>query len=337
MKELEGPLMYPEPKNRRPFVPSNTTVFMFSGQGSQYFQMGKELFETDNTFRNWMRTLDEMARSLLGQSILDTLYWDGHGKADRFDRTTLTHPAIFMVQYSLAQSLIHSGVKPDLVLGVSLGSFAAATVAGFIDVGDAMAAVASQAVAIEKYCEPGGMVAVLADSALFSTEFLTGLCELVSVNLPSHFVVSAKQAALLEIEANLKARNISYQRIPVCFAFHSQWIDRAKAAFLPSMASISCRRGQLPLVCCDQMATLSDLPAEYFWNVVRRPIRFRETTEQLERRGAYRYIDVGPAGTLATFLKYGMPVASKSTVHPILTPFGFGQKIMEDLLPSIKV
>jgi malonyl CoA-acyl carrier protein transacylase len=70
--------------------------------------------------------------------------------------------------------------------------------------------------------------------------------------------------------------------------------------------------------------------------VVRRPIRFRETTARLEQQGSRRYIDVGPAGTLATFLKYGMSAATRSTAHGILTPFGLDQKNLAAVLASIR-
>jgi bacillaene synthase trans-acting acyltransferase len=317
-------------------VPVSPTVFMFSGQGSQYLQMGRELFEKDDTFRDWMVRLEDIARQVSGRSVMETLYSDVYSRGDPFDRTLLTHPAIFMVEYSLAQSLIHAGVWPDMVLGVSLGSFAAATVAGFIGVEDALTAVMRQALALEECCEPGGMTAVLADPALFAEDFLCGRSELAAVNFSSHFVVSARRAELAEIEAVLKKHNVGYQRLPVSFPFHSQWIDKAKAPFESFMGSIPCRQGRLPLVCCDQTAILSDLSDDYFWNVVRHPIRFRETTARLEQQGARRYIDVGPAGTLATFLKYGMPATTKSTVHAILTPYGLDQKNLAALLASIR-
>jgi bacillaene synthase trans-acting acyltransferase len=307
---------------------------MFSGQGSQYFQMGRELFEGNETFRGWMVRLDEIARRSSGRSVIDTLYSDGRGKGDPFDRTLLTHPAIFMVEYSLAQCLNHAGVWPDLVLGVSLGSFAAAAVAGFIDVEDALSAVIRQAMALEEWCEPGGMTAVLADPALFAEDFLGGRAELAAVNFSSHFVVSARRTELAEIEAALKKQNVTYQRLPVSVAFHSRWIDKAKAPFESFMRSIRCKEGRLPLACCDQTAILSGLPDDYFWNVVRHPIRFRETTARLEQQGAHRYIDVGPSGTLATFLKYGLPAATMSTVHAILTPFGADQKNLKAVSAS---
>jgi bacillaene synthase trans-acting acyltransferase len=312
----------------------NTTIFMFSGQGSQYFHMGRALYDGDGAFREWMMELDDIARGESGRSVIETLYSDAHGKGDPFDRTLLTHPAIFMVEYSLAQSLMRAGVWPDIVLGVSLGSFAAAAVAGFISVEDAMTAVMRQASALEECCEPGGMIAVLADPALFAEDFLGGRSELAAVNFSSHFVVSARRAELVEIEGALRKRNIGYQRLPVSVPFHSQWMEKAKAPFESFMRSIRRDRGRLPLACCDQTAILSDLPDDYFWNVVRRPIRFRETIARLERQGARRYIDVGPSGTLATFLKYVTPASAKSTAHAILTPYGFDQKNLEALSAS---
>src|SRR5215475_7140011 len=313
----------------------NMTVFMFSGQGAQYFQMGRALYEGNDTFREWMIELDDIARGASGRSVIEALYSDARGRGDQFDRTLLTHPAIFMVEYSLAQSLMRAGVWPDIVLGVSLGSFAAAAVAGFIGVEDALTAVMRQATALEECCEPGGMIAVLADPALFAEDFLSGRGELAAVNFSSHFVVSARRAELETIEAALRKRNIGYQRLPVSVPFHSQWIDDAKAPFESFMRSIRRKRGRLPLACCDQAATLSELSDDYFWNVVRRPIRFRETIARLERQGASRYIDVGPAGTLATFLKYGLSAQAESTAHAILTPYGFDRKNLAALLAAI--
>ncbi len=313
----------------------NATVFMFSGQGSQYFQMGRELYDCDATFREWMIRLDGIAQELSGRSVIETIYSDARGKGDIFDRTLMTHPAIFMVEISLAQSLIQSGVRPDMVLGASLGSFAAAAVAGFISVEDALTAVTGQAIALEECCEPGGMIAVLADPALFAEDFLSGRSELAAVNFSSHFVVSARRAELAEIEAALMRRNIGYQRLPVSFPFHSQWMERAKARFESFMRSIRLKRGRLPLACCDQSAILFDLSEDYFWNVVRRQIRFRETIERLEREGARRYIDLGPSGTLATFLKYVAPATTRSTAHAILTPYGFDRKNLAALLAAL--
>lgn len=302
-------------------MPQLATVFMFSGQGSQYFQMGRALFDQNSTFRDSMVQMDNIVRELSGYSVIETLYSAEHTKGALFDRTLLTHPAIFMVEYSLAKSLMSAGVMPDVTLGASLGSFAAATIGGFIDVEDALTAVIRQASTLEACCEAGGMMAVLGDPALYREEFLSRDSELAAVNFSSHFVVAAKLARLIEIEADLKTRNVTCQRLPVSFAFHSQWIDDAKVPFESFMQSIRYKAGQLPVMCCDQAKILECLPDHYFWNVTRHAIRFREAVAQLERGGAHRYIDVGPAGTLATFLKYGLPAESASKVHSVLTPY----------------
>src|SRR5215472_8521720 len=125
-------------------APGRRTVFMFPGQGSHYFQMGSALFRHDTVFRDWMLRLDALARVLCGESVAEHLY-GSHNVGELFARTRLTHPAIFMVEYSLAQSLKCMGISPDFVLGASLGSFAAAAIGEFVDVESALAAVILQA------------------------------------------------------------------------------------------------------------------------------------------------------------------------------------------------
>lgn len=310
------------------------TVFMFSGQGSHYHQMGRELFAQDAIFRESMQRLDRLARELCGESVLDAIY---HGAREAvFDRTLLTHPAIFMVEYSLAERLLRGGVHPEMTLGSSLGSFAAATVAGYIDVEQAMAAVIQQAAAFEACCERGGMIAALAPEELFQEPFLKERAELAGVNFDKHLAVSAREQDLAEIEAGLRERNVTHQRLAVSFAFHSRWIDAARPPFesyLQSHVGARTRRpGGLPVVCCERADVLTSLPADFFWRVVRGPIRFRDTVEMLERTGPYRYIDVGPSGTLATFVKYALAADSRSTAHPTLTPYGQDLRNMTALL-----
>lgn len=308
------------------------TVFMFSGQGSQYYGMGKQLFEENKVFRHWMTRLDRLAHGLAGRHLVDAIY--GGRISDVFAETALTHPAIFMVEYALAQCLIDGGIEPDLVMGASLGSFAAAAVAGQLDVEDALAAVLEQAAAFEATCEPGGMLAVLGPPALFDEYFIGSRSELAGVNFDSHFVVSARQAELHAIESGLNQRGITCQRLPVSFAFHSPAIDAARERFVNYMRCVPLRRGSLPLVCCAQGGEANAPAADYFWQVVRSPMRFRDALAHLERQGTHRYIDVGPAGTLATFVKYGLPASSASTAVALLTPYGRDGKNLAALLAT---
>lgn len=311
---------------------SAKTVFMFSGQGSQYHQMGKQLFQENAVFRQWMTRLDDLAYEISGKRVVDAIY--SGGKAEIFDRLLLTHPAIFMVEYSLAQCVINEGIEPDLTLGASLGSFAAAAVAGHIGVEDAMIAVLKQAMIFESSCEPGGMIAIMADPSLYEERFLSERSEMTGINFDTHFGVSAMWRDLDPIESALKERDVVHQRLPVRIAFHSRGIDSARERFTSLMRSVPIGKGSLPLVCCAQATTLTYLPDDYFWPVVRGPIRFRDTVAHLERGGTYRYIDVGPSGTLATFVKYVLPKSSESTARAILTPYGQDLKNLTALLAT---
>lgn len=296
------------------------TVFMFSGQGSHFFQMGRELFERNDVFRQWMTRLNQLALRLSGEDVLGAIY--SRDRAEIFNRTLHTHPAIFIVEYSLAQCLLKAGIVPDVTLGASLGSFAASAIGGFTSAEDALVAVIRQAEALEGACEAGGMIAVLAEPGLYTQDFLRERSELAALNFDSHFVVSAPASNIATIEQALSRSSISYQRLAVSFAFHSRWIDAARAPFVSSIAQLDRSRGRLPLACCRSASLLAEIPENFFWSAVRQPIRFQETIAELERHGACRYIDVGPSGTLATFAKYCLPAGSRSTTHAILTPYG---------------
>jgi bacillaene synthase trans-acting acyltransferase len=298
------------------------TVFMFSGQGSHYMQMGLPLFSVNPIFRKHMLRLDEMARELTGESVVEILYSPANGNGTPFDRTRVTHPAIFMVEYSMAQALIGTGVVPDVVLGTSLGSFVAAALAGFIALEEAVTAVVRHALAMEQHCEPGGMIAVLADPGLYDEGFLRSACDCAAVNFSSHFVVSAPQSRCTNIQDRLSALDIPWHRLAVSHAFHSRWMDPARNHFETFMKSVRIRPGTLPLVCCDRAVTLADMHHGYFWDVTRHPIRFPRAIAGLEQNGPYRYVDAGPSGSLATIMKYVLSSTSRSTVHAILTPYG---------------
>jgi bacillaene synthase trans-acting acyltransferase len=295
---------------------------MFSGQGSQYYQMGRALFDGNNVFRRWMLEMDRMVLAQTSRSVLCTLYDPARGKAQPFDQLSSSHPAIFMVEYALARTLIESGVKPDMVLGASLGTFAAAAVAGAISMEDALSMVLEQAAFIESAAPAGGMIAVLGDPALHEQAGLEAQCDIAAYSFPLHFVVSATCEPLALVEAVLSERGIVHQRVPVAYAFHSRWFDPAKETCLWIFSNMAARAPAIPLVCCAQAAPLAVPNAQSWWDVLRRPIDFQQTVRRLETQGPFTYLDVGPSGTLATFLKYLLPADARQRVHAILGPMG---------------
>jgi acyl transferase domain-containing protein len=259
---------------------------------------------------------------LSGESVVNALYGSERGKGEVFDRISLTHPAIFMVEYAMARALISAGVIPDCLLGVSLGTVTAATVAGCLDEESALETVMEHASAVETACQRGGMLTILGPVALLKEKFLQDNCDVAAVNSPEHFVVSALEVQCLEIERNLMARRIVFVRLPVCYAFHSRWIEPARARFEASTSQIRYKPASVPVICCQRAAMLSELPYGYFWKVTREPIRFRESMEVVAAGGANCYIDVGPAGNLAVLLKYLLPAEAKSAIHAVMTPYG---------------
>ena len=143
-------------QNKRPLV------FMFSGQGSHYYHMASDLFETHSLFKGWMELMDKRVQELIGESVLEKLYDAEKKKSDPFNRMLYTNPAIFMLQYSLAQVFIADSIRPDYVLGASLGEFVAAAVSGVASWQDVLEAVVVKAQIMEEQCPPGGMMAILA-------------------------------------------------------------------------------------------------------------------------------------------------------------------------------
>jgi len=310
------------------------TVFMFSGQGGQYFQMGRELFVSQPVFRRTMLEMDTMVRDLCRISVVRLLYEEGHTKAEPFERLLLTNPAIFMVEYSLAEALIEHDVIPDYTLAVSLGSYAAATIAGCIRWQDALELVIKQARVVEDHCRRGGMIAILSDPALYKNEVLSGNSELAAINFSSSFVVSAPQEHLNLLQDHLSQQEVSYQALPVKFPFHSHWIDEAREPFSVYLEGLEHKPARVPIICCAESRALTELPKHYFWHVARDCIRFSQTLTAWDDSGPYRYIDLGPAGTLATSLKYALPPGSSSQISATMTPFGDSLRNFESVLGS---
>jgi len=308
-------------------------AFMFPGQGSHYYQMGRELFDGHAAFREKIIEMDKIVVPLLGCSMIDVLYGDNKQKDDLFDRTPLTNAAIFMVEYALAKSLIADQVVPDVVVGASMGMFAAAAVASAIASEDGLVATIKLGLILEERCRKGAMVALLANDKLYEDmDALNKGTELAALNYSSHFVVSTTHDYVATLEPILDGKQIPFGKLPVSHAFHSQWIDDAEEAALRLFSELRYFPTRIPLVCCAQTRAIRQLTAADLWSALRKPIRFSATTAELECSAPHCYIDVGATGTLATFLRRGQVPDARSRTIPILTPFGTGLKNYQALI-----
>ncbi len=284
--------------------------------------MGRELFERDPVFRSTMQHADRIVRERCGESVLSVLFAEHNTRETPFDRLLHSHCAIFMVEHALAVSLMERGIRVDGVLGASLGSFAAAAVAGCIDADTALLAVIEQALAVEAHAEPGRMIAVMGAPERYLTSDLLELCELGARNFATHSILSAPERNVDAIERHIHRHGLSSLRLPVRYAFHSRWIDGARMSYAGFLHNLPLRRGDVPIACCAAVTLSRALPADHFWSAVRDPVLLLETLELVESQGSCRYIDVSPAGTMGTFLKYALPAHSKSRIHHVMSPFG---------------
>jgi acyl transferase domain-containing protein len=299
------------------------TVWMFSGQGSQYLRMGRDLYESDPVFREKITECDREIRRLRGDSILDVIYPKNEPpRNSEFDDILYTHPSLFSIQYSLAQTLLRRGWRPDLLLGYSLGEFVAAAVGGAISLENVLAVLLEQARLLNNSAEPGTMLAILSSPEMIKPgDPVFANTWIAARNFGNHFVLSGGREAIARVQNYLRSREITNQRLPVKFAFHSPGMDSIAQEFKKITSDMNMQGSIYPIVSATKAAELPRLTPDFFWDVVREPVQFDRTVASLEARGKYRYIDLGPTGTLATFLKYALPRGSSSTFHSTMTPF----------------
>lgn len=310
---------------------------MFSGQGSQYPRMGKDLYEGSPVFREWMDWLDQRARREAGASVVERLYGERSGSV-ALDETELTHPAIFMVEYALAQTLISSGIRPDMVLGSSLGEVAAAAVAGAVNVEEGLRFVIRQARVFNERCPPGGMMVVLHSPRILAEHPEFGEdCELAAINGAEIFVVSGTHARLARFESFLKARDIATSLLPVSHAFHSRLMEPARREFLALTGELKTKRPLIPMMSCTHVAFAEDVSHDYFWNVVRRPIDIAGTLRLLSPPRAYAYLDVSPSGSMSNMVKYNGAHRRPSPSWSVLQRFGDGSARLRTAVEDISV
>jgi acyl transferase domain-containing protein len=298
-------------------------TFIFSGQGSQYYQMGRELYQQVPPFKAHFDWLDHHLQAVAGFSMVDVLYAADRTVFDRFDQLQYTHPALFMIQYALARTLIEQGVKPDRVLGISLGESVALCIAGVLPAAQVLSALVRQTHFIEADCPAGGLLAVLRGADFFASQpALFQHCELAAVSTPQLICVAATTAALDRTEALLKRQSIACERLPLQQPFHSSHLDRIQAQFMRLFTGVTFQRPTLEVVSAMQAGPVTSVDAEFMWRVKRQPIYFHQTLQQLPAQPEGVFVDLGPTGTLANFIKYSATAVASSRVYSLLSPTG---------------
>ena len=305
------------------------TVFMFSGQGSQYYSMGKDLYDHHGTFRYWMNYCASVAESHLGMNLIDLVFRERVDRLEPFARTLYTSPAIFMVNYSIAQTLMDEGIEPDLLLGYSLGEIVALAVSGCISIEEAVDFLIQSSRLIEDKTPRASMLAILHTRKIvdeYSAEFAD--TTIASLNFDRSFVIAGRLERLKHVQQFLTQRSILTQLLPIQCGFHSSLIDAVEVEYKILLSGMRPEQCRIPVVSSAYAARLDHIKItpNYYWDLIRGPVNFETTIKKLEEDGPYVYIDAGPSGTLATFVKYLVKSDSESQALPLLDQFGYNMR-----------
>ncbi len=284
-----------------------TVVFMFPGQGSQYVQMGRELYESEPTFRLEVDRCAELLRADTGLDLRGVLYGDAdadEAAAARLMQTSITQPALFVVEYALAKLLMQWGVRPEAMIGHSIGEYVAACLAGVFSLEDALKLVSARGRLMQRM-PAGAMLAVpLSEQGLLP--YLSEPVSVAAINAPSMCVVSGALEEIQRTEARLAAEGVVCRRLHTSHAYHSEMMQPVVGQFEQEVAAIRLRAPQIPYI---SSLTGTWIKAEeatdagYWSKQLRAPVRFAEGVAELFKESGRILLEVGPGQSLSTLAR----------------------------------
>jgi acyl transferase domain-containing protein len=283
----------------------SSVVFLFSGQGAQYLNMGSGLYASEPVFRCYLDRCAELLIPHLGLDLREILYpSDEHtaATASQLNETSVTQPALFSLEYSLAQWWMAHGVSPKAMAGHSLGEYVAACLAGVFSLEEGLALTAVRGRLMEQ-CPHGSMMAVSLPHR--EVPLLRDL-SIAAINSPEQCVVSGPVDSVAELEQRLTAQGIACRILPVTRAFHSSMLDPILESFLQAVQRISLCPPRIPFlsnVTGGWISAEEAIDPRYWVSQLRDTVRFADCTAELLHESGRLLIEVGPGQTLTSLVR----------------------------------
>jgi amino acid adenylation domain-containing protein len=282
-------------------------AFMFPGQGAQYVNMGRGLYEESSFFRNQVAECAESIAAKLGLDIRTVLYPAAahRERAEQLlSQASITQPALFVVEYALAKLWIEWGIEPSFVVGHSLGEYVAACLAGVFSRDDALNLVVERARLVQTL-PAGAMLAIRLPASRVEGR-LSKEHSIAAINSPTLTVVSGVVEAIQTLENELATEKIPCRRLVTSHAFHSAMLDPIMPPFREIMRGIRLGEPRLPWVSTLTGAIITVAEAmdpEYWVRQLREPVHFADSVGVLLNDEVHALLEVGPGQGLATLAR----------------------------------
>ncbi|MGA0557669.1 amino acid adenylation domain-containing protein [Larkinella sp. VNQ87] len=282
------------------------TVFLFPGQGAQYLNMGRTLYETEAVYRRAVDECAELLRPELEVDLRTVLYPerpDAQAEA-RLTDTRYTQPALFVTEYALAQLWLSWGIRPTVLCGHSIGEFVAAHLAGVFSLADVLSLVAARGRMVSELPR-GSMLSVRLDADALAP-LLPDTLSIAAINATRLCVVAGPDDAIRAFSGQLTADDIPNRLLVTSHAFHSAMMAPIIPRFTELVRGISLQKPQQPIVSTVTGTYLTDTEAidpTYWANHLRQPVRFADALETLFTRSQAVFLEVGPGSVATTLIR----------------------------------
>jgi thioester reductase-like protein len=275
-------------------APGPGVVFVYSGQGPQWWAMGRELWEREPGFRQVIEACDEHLRDLADWSLVSELLRDE--TSSRLGETAIAQPAIFALQVGVTQLLRDWGLSPAATVGHSVGEAAAAWAAGALTLRQGIRLMFHRGRSMAVAHGRGTLLAlgIAEEEALAEVAPYPESLSLAAVNAPSSVTLAGERERLQEIFERYESDGVFARFVPVEYPFHSPFMDPAKADLLESLADLRPAKPRIPLYSTVTGGPINEasVNADYWWRNVREPVRFAPAIIAMVRGGFRQFLEI---------------------------------------------